>query len=392
MTEQQMKQLLEREPTPLYVFDTKKVRERVAYLRQHLPEKVELCYAIKANTFILPEISRLVDWLEICSPGEYHICKKAGIPSKQYVVSGVNKEPELMKQLVREEEIGCFTVESLHQFALLRDAAHHSEKRISLLLRLTSGNQFGLDKADLFDLVKTYQEDPYLHIEGIQFFSGTQKTSLKKLKRELDSLDRTIAELKETLSFSVEKLEFGPGFPVAYFEGDDFDEESFLKECSALLNNMNFQGNITLELGRSMAADCGTYLTRVVDTKTNCSEHYAIVDGGMHQLVYFGQSMAMKHPKIRLITDRAAEEKTDWNICGSLCTTSDFLVKRFPLPELDVGDVLAFEKTGAYCATEGISLFLSRELPAIVLLEEDGTFKTLREPLETEQFNAPQNR
>ena len=37
---------------------------------------------------------------------------------------------------------------------------------------------------------------------------------------------------------------------------------------------------VVLELGRSVVASCGTYLTSVVDTKTNVGSNYAIVDGG----------------------------------------------------------------------------------------------------------------
>ena len=47
------------------------------------------------------------------------------------------------------------------------------------------------------------------------------------------------------------------------------DEETFLTEFADLLRGLTFRGKITLELGRSIAAGCGTYLTRVVDVKEN---------------------------------------------------------------------------------------------------------------------------
>lgn len=67
---------------------------------------------------------------------------------------------------------------------------------------------------------------------------------------------------------------------------------------------------MTLELGRSIAASCGTYLTRVVDVKRNKNQNYAIVDGGMHQMVYYGQSMAMQLPDCRLFPARAGEPRS----------------------------------------------------------------------------------
>lgn len=151
---------------------------------------------------------------------------------------------------------------------------------------------------------------------------------------------------------------------------------------------MTFSGTITLELGRSLAAHCGTYFTRVVDAKCNHKQNYAIVDGGMHQLVYYGQSMAMKLPPIRHYTHHSPGNVEPWNICGSLCTINDILVKQLPLPSLHVGDVLAFERTGAYCMTEGISLFLSRDLPAVLYRHPDGQVDELRSHFETYHLNT----
>jgi len=167
------------------------------------------------------------------------------------------------------------------------------------------------------------------------------------------------------------------------------DEETFLTEFADLLRGLTFRGKITLELGRSIAAGCGTYLTRVVDVKENRGEKYAIVDGGMHQLVYYGQSMAMKHPPVRPLSPRVGEEPQPWTLCGALCTINDILVKRLPLGGLEIGDVLVFEQAGAYCMTEGIALFLSRDLPGVVLCTPDGRAVLARDHLATHPLNTP---
>lgn len=392
MTDEQILSFTKNAPTPLYVFDLGELEKRVAFLRSCLPEKVELCYAVKANTFIIEKAAEIVDLLEICSPGEYRICDRLSVPHSKFVVSGVNKQADFIDSAIASDEPAAyFTAESVNQFHMLRDSAEKHHKRISVLLRLTSGNQFGLDKDDLFDVIARYKDDPWVEITGIQYFSGTQKNSLKKLKRELDYVDTVLSELLEKHSYAASKLEYGTGFPVSYFDGENFDESAFLEEFSKLLSDMAFKGKITLEIGRSIAASCGTYLTRVVDTKVNCGERYAIVDGGMHQIVYYGQFMAMKHPKIRRIAAGAGAESgtaADWNICGSLCTINDFLVKKFPFTDLRIGDILLFPSAGAYCVTEGIALFLSRELPGVYLLDTDGSIRKVRDQIPTERFNS----
>ena len=177
--------------------------------------------------------------------------------------------------------------------------------------------------------------------------------------------------------------------PVSYFQGEDFDEIAFLAEFSEVLGEMTSRVKLTFELGRSIAASCGTYMTSIVDAKVNKKQNYAIVDGGIHQLVYYGQSMAMKHPYCHVLPEKEEGETVEWNLFGSLCTVNDILVKQMPVRNLRVGDVVVFEKTGAYSTTEGIALFLSRDLPKILLRGEDGTIQILRDAVDTDPLNTP---
>lgn len=383
-----VRSLLTQYATPMYLFDGEALEHRVAYLRSKLPQGVGLCFAIKANPFLASYLAPIVERLELCSPGEYRICETQHLPKAQYVVSGVYKTPEFIREILPHSP-AIFTVESMEQFHLIRTTAQESQSPVFLLLRLTSGNQFGLEKEEIISILTQYRHDPLLHFKGVQYFSGTQKTSLKRLARELATCDAFLKELEELCGHPMEELEFGPGFPVGYYAEDSFQEDEFLEEFSQLLQTLAFSGTITLELGRSLVAHCGTYFTQVVDAKRNHNQNYAIVDGGIHQLVYYGQSMAMKLPPIRHITDHSPGNEEPWNICGSLCTINDILVKQLPLPSLHVGDVLAFERTGAYCMTEGISLFLSRDLPAILYRHPDGQVDELRPHLETYSLNTP---
>lgn len=221
-------------------------------------------------------------------------------------------------------------------------------------------------------------------------YSGTQKHSLKRLQRELDRLDDLVRSLQEEEGFLVQELEYGPGFPVFYFEEDEpWEEEEFFRSFAQMLENMAFSGTITLEMGRSMVAECGYYLTSVADIKSSRGQNYCILDGGMHQISYYGQSMAMKHPPVYCLQERSGEP-VPWNLCGSLCTVNDILVKQLPLPTPELGDVFVFEKAGAYCVTEGIALFLSRDLPAVASWSQSQGLELLRPHVAAETFNQKQ--
>ena len=133
-------------------------------------------------------------------------------------------------------------------------------------------------------------------------------------------------------------------------------------------------------MGRGIAAACGSFFSRVADIKHNHGENYAILDAGIHHITYFGQFMAMKHPICEIWPSRkSSEDDPVWNLCGSLCTFNDLLVKKLPVRDLKTGDVMIFKNAGAYCMTEGISLFLSRDLPAVVWMKKNGETQLLRQ-------------
>lgn len=380
-----LKKIIEADSTPAYIFDISVLKKRVEYLRSKMPKDILLCYAIKANTFIVKDIESDVDRFEVCSPGEYEICKFKNINKDKILISGVYKTPEVIKCMALDDEITNFSIESMEQFELIKNL--NCKNKLRLMLRLTSGNQFGINEEEIEEIIKNRNNYPNIKITSIQYFSGTQKVSLKNLKRELDYVDEFIKNIKEKYKFSFEELEFGPGFPVHYFQNSEFDEDSFLTEFASYLNQMKYSGKKILEIGRSIAASCGKYITKVVDMKVNKSQNYAILDGGIHHLTYYGQSMAMKIPKCSVYPKREISGEEKWNLFGSLCTINDILVKQFPVSNLKIGDVFIFENTGAYCMTEGISLFLSRRLPKVIKITENGNIETLREHLDTYNIN-----
>ena len=76
-----------------------------------------------------------------------------------------------------------------------------------------------------------------------------------------------------------------------------------------------------------------------------------------------------------------------WNICGSLCTINDILVKKLELSDLKIGDILVFKNTGAYSMTEGISLFLSRDLPQVLISDINNNIRMARNIMPTYNLN-----
>lgn len=384
------KKLISEVSTPFYVFDINVLRDRIDYLNSMMPENVHLCYAMKANPFVVKEIDEIIEKYEICSYGEWNIAKKLGVNDSKMVISGVYKDEISMEDILNNYKNGeVFTIESLNQLELLNKLTKEKKKVINIILRLTSGNQFGMCEEEIIEILENRAKYEYLNIMGIQYFSGTQKKLSKRIIKELEYVDEFVLNLKNNLGFVVEELEFGPGFPVVYFEAEqDFDEQTYLMEIADKIKNMKYQGHITMELGRSIVASCGSYYTKVVDKKTNKEGNFAVLDGGMNHLVYYGQMMAMKKPMLDILPKREDKILENWNLVGSLCTINDLIVKQLPVSNLEIGDIFVFKNTGAYSMTEGISLFLSRDLPKVVFVQ-GGEMKIVRENINTYKFNMP---
>ncbi len=373
--------------TPAFIFDADEFGRRAKNVKSAIGG-ASLCYSIKANPFLLACLPEEIDRVEVCSPGELAICRRVGVDPSTVVYSGVNKGSEDIAEAI-EYGAELLTAESLRQLGLINAAAIAAGKRVRVALRLTSGNQFGMDSENLKRAVAEKGSYEGVDIVAIHYYSGTQKKKLAVVEKELAELEKLADILEERFGLSGISLEYGPGLPADYF-GDDPEgrDMAVLAEAGAMIAAVAARRSVTVEFGRFLASPCGTYLTAAADIKNNNGENFVICDGGINHLKYYGQTMAMQTPPITLLGDHG-EKAEDYTLCGSLCTTADILVRKVTLPALSVGDVLAFGRCGAYSVTEGIGLFLSRQLPRIVLHSERGGNRLLRDFYGTDILNSP---
>ncbi len=392
MRKEQLEYAAARYGTPLYVYDLDMLREEAERISAALGPEISLCYAMKANPFLTERMAEYTDRIEVCSRGEYEICRTLGIPPERLLISGVLKKKEdLFAILGQCGERSRYTVESVRQFHYLAEWSDAHAVTIGLYLRLTSGNQFGMDEATLLSIIELVNMSPYLEIEGIHYFSGTQKRTLKQLEKEICYLDELFRRLKENHQFEVRSLEYGPGTAVPYFRGKEaetFRDDGF-QRLAELFGQMQWKGRITVEMGRAFTAMCGYYLTEVQDIKKNGEVRYCIVDGGNHQINYDGQIKGMYEPYVDVLPGENLGQPKKWTVCGALCTVNDVLCRDISLPGIKTGKVLVFGRTGAYSSMEGMALFLSHPLPGAVSYEEREGWRILRQKQDTYPVNMP---
>ena len=393
--------------TPSYIFDTDELCARIDAMQQILGCGVTVCYAMKANPFLISVLDKKLDKFEVCSPGEFAICEKEGINREKIVLSGVNKDKKDILYTMKTGAVGIYTVESLNQLELINSCAVECGIKVKVLIRVTSGNQFGINERQVYEIADRKDELKGIIIEGIQCYSGTQKKKLSQIEAEVVWLQAIAHTCEAEHGVKLKEIEYGPGLSVDYFVTDkcdamntDFDE---LKEFAAMIKEMSEKFNVTLEMGRYIAATCGILISRIADMKMNDTTRYAIIDSGINHINYYGQAMAMKKPRCEFIPMEYTEGFADgadhevevysqgvqpYNICGSLCTVGDVIVKNLELKDAKIGDMIAFYNIGAYSVTEGIYLFLSRRMPAIVLYSNKNGYRVIRKSVETFLINS----
>ena len=399
--------------TPYYVFDTDEFAKRAAMIRAALDckggRRIPLCFSIKANPFLLHRLPEGLDHVEVCSPGELEICIALGVKPESIIYSGVMKEKCDIERAV-SYGAGILTCESIRHAALIsevmleyiQEGAHEAEfaeTKAHVILRLTSGNQFGMSLDDIEYIISHPDEFKGITVMGIHYYSGTQK-SLRKINKDLEKIKSALTMLKDKYSFEPQLVEYGPGLCVEYFEEDwQEKEKQSLDEAAEVLREFAVEYPLGIEMGRFLAASCGKYYTQVKDLKSTGDANYAILDGGIHHLNYFGQRMAMQVPPIKVYAGEVSENEekngveltelpdTDYTLCGSLCTVADVLVREVKLKKLELGDILEFGHCGAYSVTEAPALFLSRQLPAIYAYSKEYGYECLRVHIPAAEIN-----
>jgi diaminopimelate decarboxylase len=387
MKTEQLAALAKQYGTPLYVFDTDVLTSRVQKVREAFSDAVRLCFSIKANPFLTGEAQ--TELLEVCSPGELNVCAALHIPPARILYSGVNKTQRCIEDAL-DYGVRRLTAESPLHLSRIERAAAERELAVELLLRLSGGDQFGMDADAVRELVRTRAEAPHVRITGLHFFSGTQKRSAKAIERELKLLSEFADSLMADFGFETETLEYGAGLFADYFGADaQASEERLLNEVAPLIRKAAQRFSLTVEMGRFFAASCGFYITAVEDVKSTDGRYYAILDGGIHQINYDGLLLAPAPPPVWALCGKD-EPDTEWTLCGSLCSRGDVLARGAILPNLTPGDVLCFGQAGAYAVTEGMALFLSRDLPAVAILSDAGGAKLVRGHRTTHALNTPE--
>ncbi|SIS60248.1 type III PLP-dependent enzyme [Salimicrobium flavidum] len=370
-------------PICAYVYDLKGLRRRAESMNEKLPENCRLYYAVKANpdAEILQTLAPVVDGFEVASAGEMD---KAG--SGPRVFGGPAKKEEELRRALKEPGM-MLNVESFHELRRLDHLAREMDTTAEVLLRVNLADnvsdsrlkmsgvptQFGVEEKRIPALIEEALDSPYIGIRGFHFHAMSNNLSAEahvafaKLSVEKSLQWRNDYELDTSI------IDLGGGFGINYWNPyDPFDWDAF----AIGLTDIDTKGHeLILEAGRYMTAECGYYITEVVDVKENHGRNFAVVRGGSHHL-RLPAAWKISHPfyvEPREVWpypfERPGVEETEVVIAGELCTPNDLLVRGEYVYRLRAGDVVVFTHAGAYAWTISHHDFLSHPHPEHVYIK-----------------------
>ncbi len=360
--------------TPTYIYSLPRVRHNYRMLAAAFSQlDAHLHYSVKANANLALLRTLLSEGagFDAVSGGEIHRALAAGAPPSEIVFAGVGKTPEELRYAVAQE-VGWFNVENVDECRILNTIAaeQHTTARVALrynpdvqanthpnIATGHKGAKFGLNADDLRYVLDHAANYSHLSIEGIHVHVGSQLGDTHATRSGVQ------AALALIESFSnITTINIGGGFPVAYTDIPLPDVTAFADAIAPLLDGYH----VIVEPGRSIVADAGLLLTRLLYQKQQGGETLYIVDASMTELMrpalydaHHGLVPVEQHPTAHRVT-----------VVGPVCETTDVLRRDVPLPALEHGDLLAITDVGAYGMVMA-NTYNQRPRPAEVVTDGD---------------------
>ena len=338
--------------TPLLVLDPYRVVEQCRLLASQL-RGFRLHYAVKtaSHPAVLRAVAAAGCGLDVASRAEVDLVGALGLPIDRCI----NTNP-----IKKRRDIDHAYVAGIRTFVV--DNPVEAQKfaglpaDIDVLVRLAFPNptaksdlstKFGVRPSDAELVVKDILTTG-VRFGGFSFHVGSQGTTVEPYRAALRGTLDLVNHIDETLGVPTRIIDIGGGFPVTYREmmptidavADAVDES---------LGDRRDEFTLLAEPGRFLAADSMTLLTSVVGSAVRDGRQWHYLDDGLYGS-YSNVMTEDVHPPIlalgEIVDGVTGDEPV--TLAGPTCDSADVIARDYPMPALNVGDVLISPMMGAY--------------------------------------------
>ena len=364
--------------TPLYFYSLKKIKENIINFKKNFKDINPLiCFAVKANPnkILLRKIGKLGLGADVVSIGELMKALKSGIRPNKIVFSGVGKTSKEISFAI-EKKILLINAESKSEILEIEKIAKIKKRRVSIGIRLNPNtdaktlsqistgkkeNKFGVSEKVFLSLVNYVKRSKFLELKCLSVHIGSQILNHKPYEKMLKVIKRIINKTK----FNFEYIDLGGGMGVDYEKNNKkLNFKKYSSYIKSFLKDNSFK--IIFEPGRTIVADSGYLISKIIYIKKGDKRDFIIIDAAMNDLI----RPALYNAKHQIIPTKKTSIKSNkiYEFVGPICETTDKFSSLKGFQKLNEKDYVVICDVGAY----GMSLssnYNLRPKPAELLIE-----------------------
>jgi len=352
------KKLAKKFDTPLYCYSYEKLKKNINNFKLNFSKLNPLiCFAIKSNSNlkIIKEVKKLGLGADVVSKGELMQAIKAGISPSKIVFSGVGKTYSELKYAV-DKKIMLINSESKSEVMEIEKIAKSKKKIVDVGLRINpntdaktlnkistgkKGDKFGVNEKTFIELVSYIKKSKFINLRCLSVHIGSQIFENKPYERMLKVIDRIISKI----NFKFDFIDLGGGMGISYKnDSKKFNYSNYQKSIINFLGKYN--SKIIFEPGRTIVANTGILISKIIYIKENQSKNFIILDAGMNDLM----RPALYGAKHRIIPINKTKKFSNkpYEFVGPICESTDkfLLTKKFQ--KLKEKDLIIISDVGAY--------------------------------------------
>ena len=205
------------------------------------------------------------------------------------------------------------------------------------------------------------------HVVGMHIHIGSQIRELHVFENMCNKVNVIVKNLTE-LGFELEFVDVGGGLGVNYDMPENEPIPNFASVFAIIKQHLQVgKREVHFEFGRSIVAECGELITKVLFNKTTATgRRLVIVDASMTELIR--PALYGSYHNIENITSES-EQRKKYTIVGTACESTDVFDENVSLPITKRGDLLTLKTAGAYGMSMA-SRYNQHDLPGAVYSDE----------------------
>ncbi len=394
VTNEQIREITEKYPTPFHLYDEKGIRENAEKLKQAFSwnKGYKEYFAVKAtpNPFLINILREYGCGCDCSSMTELMLSEAIGVKGHDIMFSS-NDTP--VEEFQKAAELGAIiNLDDITHVEKVEKVLGKLPKTMSCrynpggVFKISNGimdnpgdAKYGMTPEQITEAFKMMKEKGVEEF-GIHAFLASNTVTNDYYPLLAKVLFELAVKLKKETGVHIQFINLSGGIGIPYRPDQEPNDilaigEGVRKVYEEVLVPEGM-GDVAIytELGRFMMGPYGCLVTRAINEKHTHKE-YIGVDACAVNLMRPAMYGAYHHITVMGKENEPCDHKYD--VTGSLCENNDkFAIDRM-LPKIDMGDILVIHDTGAHGFAMGYN-YNGKLKSAEVLLKEDGSTQLIR--------------